>query len=92
VGSQKRSSKKEEPVVAGFLAEAVGFKNPNALSKPVKLSRRKKKAEALLNNTLNTCPTFAKPDQIKLTKVFNFQECHEIISVLEGDFESVFKR
>ena len=92
MGSQKRSSKKEERDVDGFIAEAVGFKNPNALPKPVKLSRRKKKAEALLNNTFKTCPTFAKPDQIKLTKVFNFQECSEIISVLEGNFESVFRR
>jgi len=31
----------------------------------------------------SACPSFAKPDEIKLTKVFSFQECDQIISVLE---------
>ena len=92
MGSQIRSSKKEEPDVAGFLLEAVGFENPNASSNPAKLCRRKKRADALLNNTFKTCPTVAKPAQIKLTKVFNFQECGEIISALEGDFDKIFRR
>ena len=90
VGSQKRSSEKEEPDVAGFLFEAVEFENPNASSNPAKLARRKKRAEAFVKNAFDACPTFAKPAQLKLTKVFNFEECSEIISVLEGDVESNF--
>ena len=52
VGSQKRSTKKKEPAVTDSLPEA--FKNSNALSKPVRLAKRKKKAEALLNNTIKS--------------------------------------
>ncbi|CBY39887.1 unnamed protein product [Oikopleura dioica] len=83
-GISKRSSKKEEPAATYSLPEA--FKDPNALSNAlsVRLAKRKKKAEALLNNTIKSaCPTFAKPDEIKLTKVFSFEECDQIISVLE---------
>ncbi|CBY14043.1 unnamed protein product [Oikopleura dioica] len=83
VGSQKRSTKKEEPVAADSLSEA--FKNRNALSKPMRfLAKRKKKVEALFNDGIkNACPTFEKPEEIKFTKVFTFEECDQIISVLE---------
>jgi len=46
------STKKKEPAVTDSLPEA--FKNSNALSKPVRLAKRKKKAEALLNNTIKS--------------------------------------
>ena len=87
MGSQKRSSKKEEAATADLVAESSGFKNPNALPNLMRPSRRKQKAEALLNNTIKTaCHSFAKPEKIKLTKLFNFQECDEIISALESKF------
>ena len=85
MGSQKRSSKKEEAATADLVTESTGFKNPNEFSHLLRPSRRKEKAEALLNNTIKTaCQSFAKPEKIKLTKLFNFQECDEIISALES--------